>query len=113
MESGRAGTNGGQTATRESFMSNYCYLAIDAHGAESRGTLEVSTQMEALKRIKEMGLFPTKVFQCDRERAPASKPSRAPRALAWPRTFRRRSGKISSPRLAIFTRQLATLLEAG
>lgn len=94
-------------------MSNYCYLAIDARGAESRGTLEVSTQMEALKRIKEMGLFPTKVFQCDRERAPAPKPPRAARTLARPRRFRRRNGKISSPRLAIFTRQLATLLEAG
>ncbi len=43
-------------------MSNYAYVAVDPQGLESRGTLDVSDQSEALRRIKEMGLFPTKVL---------------------------------------------------
>jgi type IV pilus assembly protein PilC len=43
-------------------MSNYSYVAVDPRGIESRGTLDVSDQTEALRRIKEMGLFPTKVL---------------------------------------------------
>src|ERR1017187_4115486 len=43
-------------------MSNYSYVAVDPQGVESRGTLDVSDQTEALRRIKEMGLFPTRVL---------------------------------------------------
>lgn len=42
-------------------MSNYAYVAVDPQGAEARGTLDVADQSEALRRIREMGLFPTKV----------------------------------------------------
>jgi type IV pilus assembly protein PilC len=38
-------------------MSNYSYVAVDPRGTESRGTLDVSDQTEALRRIKEMGLY--------------------------------------------------------
>ena len=43
-------------------MSNYSYVAVDPQGAETRGTLDVPDQSEALRRIREMGLFPTKVL---------------------------------------------------
>ncbi len=36
-------------------MSSYCYEAVDASGLKSQGTLDVTDQSEALKRIKEMG----------------------------------------------------------
>jgi type IV pilus assembly protein PilC len=42
-------------------MSNYAYVAVDPRGAEARGALDVADQSEALRRIREMGLFPTKV----------------------------------------------------
>ena len=44
-------------------MSNYLYEAIDASGSRSHGTLAVADQSEALRRIREMGLFPIKVWQ--------------------------------------------------
>ena len=44
-------------------MSNYCYEAVDAGGLKIQGSLDVTDQNEALKRIKEMGLFPTRVAQ--------------------------------------------------
>ena len=51
-------------------MSNYSYVAVDPQGMESRGTLDVSDQSEALRRIKEMGLFPTKVLAAGKPRNP-------------------------------------------
>src|SRR5208337_4065489 len=47
----------------EVVMSNYCYEAVDAGGLKTRGSLDVSDQHEALRRIKEMGLFPTRVAE--------------------------------------------------
>jgi len=96
-------------------MSNYSYVAVDLHGLEMRGTLDVRDQSEALRRIKEMGLFPTKVLYSapERRRASRARPitTPAPGGLALPiPRFRRAVGAAS---LTIFTRQLATLVEAG
>ena len=44
-------------------MSSYCYVAVDPRGKESRGTLNVPDQLQALQRIKEMGLYPTRLFE--------------------------------------------------
>jgi type IV pilus assembly protein PilC len=95
-------------------MSNYSYVAVDPKGAEMRGTLMVSSQSEALQRIKEMGLYPTRLLeQRERikpgtQRAVAAQRSRATRQpLPWLR------GRIRPAALAVFTRQLATLIEAG
>jgi len=91
-------------------MSSFCYEAVDASGLKSRGTLEVTDQSEALKRIKEMGLFPTRVTQAmpspNRPGALAvSKASKSP--------IRMRRGRVKPAVLAVFTRQLATLIEVG
>ena len=91
-------------------MSSYCYEAVDAGGLKSQGTLDVTDQSEALKRIKEMGLFPTKVAE--------AKPfQRRSRATAVSQTFkspvRMSRGRIKPAVLAVFTRQLATLIDVG
>ncbi|MGA9450964.1 MAG: type II secretion system F family protein [Verrucomicrobiia bacterium] len=91
-------------------MSSYCYEAVDAGGLKSQGTLDVTDQSEALKRIKEMGLFPTKVV-------PTMPFQRRSRATAVPRTFkspiRMPRGRIKPAILTVFTRQLATLIDVG
>jgi type IV pilus assembly protein PilC len=96
-------------------MSNYSYVAIDPHGLETRGRLEVSDQSEALRRIKEMGLFPTKVL--------GERPRQARVAARGPRKGAARlnvnisipglSGRVRPRALMVFTRQLATLVQAG
>src|ERR1035438_1005928 len=92
-------------------MSNYSYVAIDPQGVESRGTLDVSDQAEALRRIKEMGLFPTKVLWASRRSHCPAQTQASPRAeprtwnlpfLAWgggigTRSEERRVGKECSP----------------
>lgn len=101
-------------------MSTYSYAAVNAEGRETRGTLQVADQAEAIKRIKEMGFFPVKVTEISQATlSPAARAqrhgrrlglvSRAARAGASPgRRFRARTRTLT-----LFTRQLATLLEAG
>ena len=93
-------------------MSSYCYEAVDAGGLKIQGSLDVSDQNEALKLIKEMGLFPTRVAQVMPFRR------RQRRTLAAPKTFkipvwRMPRGRVKPAVLAVFTRQLATLIDVG
>ena len=39
-------------------MPKYNYVALDSHGKETKGTIEVASQNEAIGRVKEMGLYP-------------------------------------------------------
>jgi type IV pilus assembly protein PilC len=106
-------------------MPKYNYVAMDAHGKETKGTLEVATQNEAIGRVKEMGLFPTKIVEVDKNKEKAkpgdkkAKPAKGKKAggkkggvnlnIKIPGL----SGKVKSKVLTTFTRQLATLVDAG
>ncbi len=106
-------------------MPSFAYIALDRRGVETRGALTVGTQLEALQAIREMGFFPTKVVEhgsptpttansrtsrrtdADAERPGTTRPRRP---------FRRSSpgsGRLKPRVLAAFTRQTATMLEAG
>jgi type IV pilus assembly protein PilC len=96
-------------------MSNFSYVAIDGRGAETKGKLEVLDQSEALRRIREMGLFPTRVFEA-REGFVRDRPKRTDRATEKSGVSSHRFqpwGRVKSSALTVFTRQLATLLDAG
>lgn len=90
-------------------MSNYLYEAVDAGGLRSKGSLDVLDQSEALRRIKEMGLFPTMVRPLLPERGRPR--SRAPVRKGEIRLFG--PGRVKPAVLAVFTRQLATLVNVG
>ena len=100
-------------------MPKYSYVAMDSRGKETKGTLEVANQNEAIGRIKEMGFFPTKVVED--KGAPA--PGAAKKAVGKGKkggggmNFQIRipglSGRVKSKVLTTFTRQLATLVQAG
>ena len=96
-------------------MSNFSYVAVDPQGMESRGTLDVSDQSEAVRRIKEMGLFPTKVLAADkpRQRPTATRPNSGLTRRNWNLAIPVLGGGVRAANLAVFTRQLATLVEAG
>ena len=49
-------------------MPKFSYVAMDSRGKETKGTLEVANQNEAIGRIKEMGFFPTKVAEVDKSK---------------------------------------------
>ena len=91
-------------------MSNYVYEAVDAGGLRSQGALDVTDQSEALKRIREMGLFPTTVRQT-MPFLPRRQPLAVRKTFQIPRWMS--EGRIKPATLAVFTRQLATLVDVG
>jgi type IV pilus assembly protein PilC len=103
-------------------MPKYSYVAMDQKGKETKGTLEVGSQNEAIGRVKEMGLFPTKIVEVDKVKDKSGK--KAPAAAKTPGKksgvnlnisikIPGLSGRVKSKVLTTFTRQLATLVDAG
>jgi type IV pilus assembly protein PilC len=100
-------------------MPKFNYVAMDSRGKETKGTLEVASQNEAIGRVKEMGLFPTKIVEVekvkekvDKKAKPVTKAAKKKGAnlnIAIPGL----SGRVKSKVLTSFTRQLATLVDAG
>jgi len=112
-------------------MPKYSYVAMDSRGKETKGTLEVSSQSEALNRLKEMGFFPTKVVEVDAKEKDKGKsdPKTKTKAVAPKADGKKKGakdikinlnikipglgGRVKSKVLTAFTRQLATLVDAG
>src|SRR5215831_10828858 len=101
-------------------MPKFSYVAMDSHGKESKGTLEVPSQNEAIGRVKEMGLFPTKIVEVDKEKPAAKADKKAAGAKGKGKKggggninikIPGLSGKVKSKVLTTFTRQLATLVD--
>ncbi len=102
-------------------MPKYSYVAMDQKGKEQKGTIEVATQNEAISRVKEMGLFPTKIVEVDK--AKDKSPKKAPAGGKAPAKKKKGinlnfkipgfGGGVKSKVLTTFTRQLATLVDAG
>ncbi len=97
-------------------MPKFNYEAMDTRGKETKGVLEVASQAEAINRLREMGFHPTKVVE-------AEKPRDAGKAGAAKAKAKGKGkgggininigGGVKPKILTTFTRQLATLVEAG
>jgi len=96
-------------------MSNFTYEAVNAAGLKCNGVLEVANQSEALQRIKEMGLFPTRVKSRQPRRNVKSSARARPLAQLQARASRVLlfGGRVKPTIISVFTRQLATLVDAG
>jgi len=102
-------------------MPKFSYVAMDSRGKETKGTLDVATQNEAVGRLKEMGFFPTRVVEekaskPDAKKGAPGKPGgkkSAKSALDIQIKIPGLSGRVKPKVLTAFTRQLATLVDAG
>lgn len=102
-------------------MPKFSYVAMDQKGKEQKGTIEVASQNEAIGRVKEMGLFPTKIVEVDKvkEKGAAKKTGPAPKAGGKKKGISINikipglGSGVKSKVLTTFTRQLATLVDAG
>jgi type IV pilus assembly protein PilC len=104
-------------------MPKFNYVAMDSRGKETKGTLDVGSQNEAISRLKEMGYFPTKVVEADKTKDKPDKKSKAAGADAKGKKkggalnlnirIPGLSGRVKPKILTTFTRQLATLVDAG
>lgn len=84
-------------------MPAYSYVAVDAQGRTRRGVLEAEAPRQARADLRSAGMVPLELAALGPEAVPA--PSGAP--------WRGRRRRLGSTELALVTRRLALLLEAG
>ena len=105
-------------------MPKYNYEALDAHGVTTKGSIDVATQNEAIGRVKEMGLYPTKIVEAEKVRDKAAVKKAKPAAKGGGKKGKGMNmsinikipglgGRVPPKVLTTFTRQLATLVDSG
>ncbi len=99
-------------------MPRYSYVALDARGQESAGVIETPTQNDAITQLRQNGLFPKSIVEeskAPKPKTPKSSGKTPVAEAAKPKKsftlFQRTT--IKGKTLMIFTRQLATLIDAG
>jgi type IV pilus assembly protein PilC len=99
-------------------MPRYNYVALDSRGQESSGAIDAESQSDAVSQLRQAGYFPKSIT----EEGKGPKP-KAAKVSAPGKSAPRKEIKINIPFLQrktikprvlmIFTRQLATLIDAG
>lgn len=88
-------------------MPVFQYIALDTNGKEVKAEIEALSSKEAISKIRNKGLFPTKV-RAQNE----AKKVKAKAAAAAPRR-RGTNAKVKLKKVTQFARQMATLQDAG
>ncbi len=98
-------------------MPNFKYTALDQNGVEKTGIIEADSKIAAMEMVRAQGLL---VRECT-EAAKGARPTAAkekPRKDAKGRTAKTKTkgkpgGSVKQKEMMVFTRQLATLIDAG
>lgn len=93
-------------------MANFEYIALDQKGEETTGAISASSEADAITQLRKSGLYPTQVAAAGKGGVSSQAKKRAKKAAAA-RGKTGRGGRVKSKTLMIFTRQLATLVDAG
>lgn len=97
-------------------MPRFNYNAYDVHGTDQAGAIDAPTAERAVQELKARGIFPTSlkpmgvIDATGRTKRDGGAPTRAGQARWRDRMSR---PAVSRRTVAVFTRQLATLLRAG
>ena len=92
---------------KEHKMATFSYEAMNSAGQEVKSEIEAITTEEAISKIREQGLFPTKVKEkTSRKLKLGGRATSAGKKPAGSSSF---CMKVSGKMLTQFTRQLATL----
>ena len=109
-------------------MGKFEYVALDGTGQESTGVIEAKNQTEAIGMIREKGLFPTNIAESGSASGGGSGSVEGARkaALQVGKGKRKKGiggtelninipglGGVKQKQLTTFTRQMATLIDAG
>lgn len=102
-------------------MPTYSYTALDQGGSEKSGAIEAQSESDAISKIREKGMFPTEVVE-----GGASKKKKKTKSPAGTEAASGGGGgmnmelrlpafmsRVKPKQLMVFTRQLATLVNAG
>ncbi|MGB8353137.1 MAG: type II secretion system F family protein [Chthoniobacteraceae bacterium] len=101
-------------------MPKFNYVALDARGQESTGVLEAGTSNEVVAHLRQSGFFPTSVVEEGKGAAPKAAKAKGKAVQASSKSpatkgndgYKKGKG-VKTKTLMIFTRQLATLIDAG
>jgi type IV pilus assembly protein PilC len=85
-------------------MPKFSYTAVDARGKQANGFVEANDQNDAITQIRQLGFYPQRLDEAKEDEATVGTEGKP---------IIRKGGKVKSKVLTIFTRQLATLIEAG
>ncbi len=103
-------------------MAKFQYIALDGAGQEQRGTIEAGDRASAIAAIRANGLFPSAIGEVKGAAAPARKGSAPTKGAAKKGVGSKQinikmpkflMGRVKQKDLTGFTRQLATLVNAG
>lgn len=92
-------------------MANFEYIALDAKGTETTGTIKANDEADAIGQLRKSGLYPTQVVPAGKGGVSSSAKKRAKKSQKGKGT--KVGGRVKGKILMIFTRQLATLVDAG
>ena len=94
-------------------MPKYSYSAFDSNGKQKNGIIVASSDSEANTKLSSMGLMPTKVLQVDESSASINKKKDVGSVKIKKKSGLAFGKVIKQEELTIFTRQTATLIQAG
>ena len=100
-------------------MPRFNYVALDSRGQEASGVIEANSQSEAVGHLRQAGIFPKAIAEEGKGGKMAKAVKAATRQAASPKKpsnitlpFLERK-TVKAKTLMIFTRQIATLIDAG
>ncbi len=98
-------------------MAHFQYIALDAKGEQTTGTIEAATEADAISQIRSHGLYPTQVVEQGKGSLNAAstkgKTSVGKKAKGKTKVKKVSGGRVKPKVMMIFTRQLATLIDSG
>jgi type IV pilus assembly protein PilC len=96
-------------------MPKFNYVAMDGNGKERKGNINAETDNEAVAKLKEQGLFPTSITQAkdDDSGKKGKKGAKNRKKKGGGLNITIGTPQVTTKQLMLFTRQLATLLDAG
>ncbi len=93
-------------------MPNFLYIALDAKGEQTTGTVEADSEADAVAKLRTQGLYPTQVVQDGKGKLSAGG-KKGGAARGKKKAKGSTGGRVKPKILMIFTRQLATLIDSG
>ncbi|MEM7699159.1 MAG: type II secretion system F family protein [Verrucomicrobiota bacterium] len=95
-------------------MATFEYIALDAKGSETTGSISAKDEADASQQLRGSGLYPTQLAAAGKGGVSGSAKRKAKKGQSARKKARGgRGGRVSGKVMMIFTRQLATLVDAG
>lgn len=94
-------------------MPQFQFTAADAKGEQMSGTVESTSEADAIQQLRSQGYYPLQVVEVGKGKLAAKKAAKKGKAAGGKKVKSSTGGRIKPKILMIFTRQLATLIDSG